>query len=109
MAVATFFRAKINTKLKALSGLWSGIGQPVLIGILASFIYEKSLGPSSVVIQVDDPMVTIQSDGGRIIILRSTYDARAAHSISSAIFSAAIMVRARRDGDCRVATLLSMT
>jgi hypothetical protein len=70
------FRAKISTKLKSLSGLWSGVSKPLLIGILASYIYEKTLGPSPVVINVDESMVTIQSADGRIIIPRSVYDAR---------------------------------
>ena len=70
------FRAKINTKLKPLSGLWAGVGKPVLVGVLAAFIYDKTLGPSTPVITVNDAEVVIQRGSDRIIIPRYIYDAR---------------------------------
>ena len=69
------FRAKINTKIKSLGGLWRGVGKPLLIGILASYIYERTLGTSTV-IKVDSSMVVIEQGSNRIIIPRDVYDAR---------------------------------
>ena len=70
------FRAKIATRLKPLTGLWREIGKPVLVGILATLIYERTLGPGNPIIKVDESEVVIQQGHDRIIVPRYIYDAR---------------------------------
>ena len=70
------FRTKINAKRKALRGLWTDLGRPVLIGVLATLISQRLNGTSSTIIKIDKNEVVIQTAEDRIIVPRHIYDAR---------------------------------
>ena len=75
------FRAKLKTRLKALSSLFAGgLSKEILVGILSAAIYEKAIKPiigsPEPTIIINDGSVVVQSGSDRIIVPRNVYEAK---------------------------------
>lgn len=71
------FRAKIKTVYSKLNNLWSNENvKPIILSIIASFIYQHTLAPDTEVnVVVNDEQVVIEQQGKQIIIPRDVHDA----------------------------------
>jgi hypothetical protein len=68
------YRAKIRKIKKGLGGIFSRAPETILWGVVAAYIYEKSLADPKPVITVNTSEVIIESKGDRIIVPRTVYD-----------------------------------
>ena len=72
------FRAKIGTKLKSLGGIFKDDARSLLVGLLGTFIYAHVLDPTAPpTIVVNDNSVVFQTGRDRVIIPRTTWEAKA--------------------------------
>jgi len=71
------FRARIRTFYKGLQNLWSNQNvRAVVLGIIASYIYQHTLAPNQEVnVIVDESQVVIEQGEKKIIIPRTVHDA----------------------------------
>ena len=72
------FRVRIRTLCRSLKNLFSKeTAKVILLGVLASYIYEKTLAPEQeVTVNVDDKYVVIEHGNDRIIVPRDVYEAK---------------------------------
>jgi hypothetical protein len=71
------FRARIGTHVKSIGGLFKSDAKSLLINLLATFIYVRILDPQTPPqITVNDDSVVIQTGSDRVIVPRSTWEAR---------------------------------
>lgn len=71
------FRAKIKTVYSKLNNLWSSENlKPIVLGVIASFVYQHTLAPDNQVnVIVNDDSVIIEQNEKKIIIPREVHDA----------------------------------
>lgn len=69
------FRARVKAKGTRLTGLFKDSAHGVLIGVLATLIYDKTLAPDMQIVVQDDSYV-VQKGRDRIILPKAVYEAK---------------------------------